>query len=132
MADKVCEYILKENTNVALKHDSLFRSLTMANRRKEIPRYFNARYAYEAVIENRPLNELVDQTYTVLEVLAENGELECLVDVSCAISTITQYQNSIFPDEEYLGNVEELLPCEKQALSKKIYWQENCSELWYK
>lgn len=120
MADKVCEYILKENTNVALKHDSLFRSLIMANRRKEIPRYFNARYAYEAVIENRPLNELEDQTYTVLEVLAENGELECLVDVSCAISTITQYQNSIFPEEEYLGNVEESLPCEKQALSKKI------------
>lgn len=119
VADKVCEYILKENTNVALKHDSLFRSLIMANRRKEIPRYFNAKYAYEAVIENRPLNELEDQTYTVLEVLAENGELECLVDVSCAISTITQYQNSIFPDEEYLGNVEESLPCEKQAISKK-------------
>ncbi len=120
VADKVCEYILKENTNVALKHDSLFKSLIMANRRKEIPRYFNARYAYEAVIENRSLNELEDQTYTVLEVLAEDGELECLVDVSCAISTITQYQNSIFPEENYFCNVEESLPCEKQALSTKI------------
>ena len=119
VADKVCEYILKENTNVALKHDSLFRSLIMAGRRKEIPRYFDAKYAYEAVIENRPLNELEDQTYTVLEVLAENGELNCLVDVTCAISTITQYQNSIFPDEEFFGNVEEPLSCEKQALSKK-------------
>ena len=120
VADKVCEYILKENTNVALKHDSLFKSLIMANRRKEIPRYFDAKYAYEAVIENRPLNELEDQTYTVLEVLAENGELDCLVDVSCAISTITQYQNSIFPDEDYFCNVEEALPCEKRALSTKI------------
>ena len=36
VADKICEYILKENTNVALKHDSLFKSLIMANRRKEI------------------------------------------------------------------------------------------------
>ena len=75
----------------------------MAGRKKEIPRYFDAKYAYEAVIENRPLNELEDQTYTVLEVLAENGELDCLVDVSCAINTITQYQNSIFPDEEFFG-----------------------------
>lgn len=120
VADKVCEYILKENTNVALKHDSLFKSLIMANRRKEIPRYFDAKYAYEAVIENRPLNELEDQTYTVLEVLAENGELDYLVDVSCAIGTITQYQNSIFPDEDYFFDVEESLPCEKKALSKKI------------
>lgn len=119
VADKICEYILKENTNVALKHDSLFRSLIMAGRRKEIPRYFDAKYAYEAVIESRPLNELEDQTYTVLEVLAENGELDCLVDVSCAISTITQYQNSIFPDEEFFGNVEEPLSCEKQAISTK-------------
>lgn len=120
VADKVCEYILKENTNVALRHDSLFKSLIMANRREEIPRYFDAKYAYEAVIENRPLNELEDQTYTVLEVLAEDGELECLVDVSCAISTITQYQNSIFPEEDYFCNVDEPLPCEKQALSTKI------------
>lgn len=119
VADKVCEYIIKENTNVALKHDSLFKSLIMANRRKEIPRYFDAKYAYEAVIENRPLNELMDQTYTVLEVLAEDGELECLVDVSCAISTITQYQNSIFSDEDCFCDVEESLPCEKQALSTK-------------
>lgn len=29
VADKVCEYILKENINVALKHDSLFKSLIM-------------------------------------------------------------------------------------------------------
>lgn len=120
VADKVCEYIIKENTNVALKHDSLFKSLIMANRRKEIPRYFDAKYAYEAVIENRPLNELMNQTYTVLEVLAEDGELECLVDVSCAISTITQYQNSIFSDEDCFCDVEESLPCEKQALSTKI------------
>lgn len=119
VADKVCKYILKENTNVALKHDSLFKSLIMANRRKEIPRYFDAKYAYEAVIENRPLNELEEQTYTVLEVLAEDGELKCLVDVSCAISTIAQYQNSIFPEEDFFCDVEESLPCEKQALSTK-------------
>lgn len=119
VADKVCEYILKENTNIALRHDSLFKSLIMANRRKEIPQYFDAKYAYEAVIENRPLNELQEQTYTVLEVLAEDGELECLVDVSCAISTITQYQNSIFSDEDYFYDVEESIPCEKQALSTK-------------
>ena len=119
VADKVCEYILKENTNVALKHDSLFKSLIMADRRKEIPRYFDAKYAYEAVIENRPLNELEEQTYTVLEVLAEDGELKCLVDVSCAISTIAQYQNSIFPEEDFFCDVEESLPCENQALSTK-------------
>ncbi|MBO5210148.1 MAG: AAA family ATPase [Lachnospiraceae bacterium] len=119
VADKVCEYILKENTNIALRHDSLFNSLIMANRRKEIPQYFDAKYAYEAVIENRPLSELQEQIYAVLEVLAEDGEMECLVGVSCAISTITQYQNSIFQDEDYFYNVEESLPCEKQALSTK-------------
>lgn len=120
VADKICDYILNENTNVALRHDSLFKSLIMANRKKEIPRYFNARYAYEAVIENRSLNELEEHTYTALEALAENGELEYLTDISCAISTITQYQNSIFPDEECFFDLRESLPCEKQAVGKKI------------
>lgn len=120
VASRICDYILTENSNIALKHDSLFKSLIMAERKQEIPGYFNAKYAYEAVIMHRPLIELEEQTYLVLEVLTEDGDLNCLVDVSCAIGTITQYQNSIFSDEDYLYNVDESLPCETKAFSSSL------------
>lgn len=120
VASRICDYILIENTNIALKHDSLFKSLLMADRRKEIPEYFNAKYAYEAILMHCPLIELEDQTYLVLETLAEGGDLNYLVDVSCAIGTITQYQNSIFSDEDCIYNVDTPLPCETKALSSSL------------
>lgn len=124
VSGKLADYYLNKSDDIKQKHEIIFKLLNYANRKNEYIDVFTESYIIEAIKLKRSMDEIISQMEATIKSLTLLNNFEKLIDLSCSISTIYQYKQSL----QWLDIIHEsevelplVLESEKRVINKSLF-----------
>lgn len=132
VSGKLADYYLYKSDDIKQKHEIIFKLLNYANRKNEYIDVFTESYIIEAVKLKRSMDEIINQMEATIQSLSLLNDFEKLIDLSCSISTIYQYKQSL----QWLDIIHEsevelplVLESEKRVINKSLFTIESLQNM---
>lgn len=132
--EMIADYLYNRCDDVKLKHENIFQFLLNSKKEKQYIKIFTYQYVYEAIKYKRPWKEILEQLNNTLNSMHDDVEFEDVLELSCSVSTIYQYVQSLqwiqskHIEEESLPYV---LESERKVLKNKQFTVDNITNMLY-
>lgn len=107
VSSRLANFLLSGPCDIRTKHELVFDFLQNAHREKEFIEVFTRQYVTEAIGMKMPMNKIVAQLEATLNSLNQISDYSKVLSLSCAVSTLHQFNQSLqWMDEQYSGEFE--------------------------
>jgi hypothetical protein len=132
--EMIADYLYNRCDDIKLKHENIFQFFLNAQKERQYSKIFSYQYVYEAIKYKRPWKEIMEQLNNTLISMHEDVEFEDVLELSCSVSTIYQYVQSLqwiqskHIEEE---NLPHILESERKVLKNKQFAVDNITNMLY-